>query len=203
MGREPPQPPQHHRDLGTEDAAVRVAFVDHHIPQPAEEPRPPLMRTQHAGVQHVGIGEDPSGIPTYPLPDLGGGVAVVGGRVDIAQAAGMAQPRGGAELIGAQRLGRRQIQSGRAGVPLQVGQHGKLISQGLSRCRAGADHDVLALLGCLCGLDLMRPRRVYTRFPQRLDQVGGGPGGPLGELRRSCAEFGHVRDTARSIGYSE
>ena len=54
---EPPQPPQHVRDVATEDAAQRVQLVDHDVPQPHQERRPPLVRGQDAHVQHLGIGE--------------------------------------------------------------------------------------------------------------------------------------------------
>ena len=39
-GADPPQPAQHVRDVRAEDAAIGVALVDHHVPQPAQERRP-------------------------------------------------------------------------------------------------------------------------------------------------------------------
>ncbi len=72
------QTPQQQGQVRTEDAARRVGLVDHHVPQPREEPSPPAVVRQDARIQHVRIGEDEVRVLAHPGPGLLVGVAVVG-----------------------------------------------------------------------------------------------------------------------------
>jgi hypothetical protein len=77
---------KHRRDVGAEDAAQDVGLVDGHDLEVPEEIPPGLVVRQEADVEHVGVRED----YVRAAPDVRAqglrGVAVVGGRVDAAQA---------------------------------------------------------------------------------------------------------------------
>ena len=86
-----------------------------------------------------------------PLPLGRGRVAVVRARADALEA----EAGDGAQLVGGERLGRREVERGGPGVGEQVGQHGQLVGQGLAgrRCR-------------------WRPRRARRRGPARPPRPG-------------------------------
>ncbi len=106
----PQQPAQHHRHIGAENTSVVVTFVDDDVAQIAQEHRPAGVVAQQRQVNHVGIGEDPPRSLTREAPNLARAVAVVRTRRDIAQRGnGIGQRHRGAQLVVAERLGRRQI----------------------------------------------------------------------------------------------
>ena len=109
-GGDPPQPAQHRRDVRPEHPAVDVALVDDDVLQRPQEPRPPLVPGQEGVVQEVGVGEHDVGVVADPPALVGRGVAVVRRG---------AHPRHGhrldaGELVGGQRLGRREVDRRRA-----------------------------------------------------------------------------------------
>ena len=53
--REPPQPPEHVRDMRSEDAAVDVRLVRDDVAQVVEEVGPEIVARQHADMEHVGV----------------------------------------------------------------------------------------------------------------------------------------------------
>ena len=62
MRDDPAQPAQHLRHVRAEHPAVAVALVDHHVAQPAEEPRPAGVPGQQRPVQHVRGGQQVAGV---------------------------------------------------------------------------------------------------------------------------------------------
>ena len=127
----------------SEDAAVDVQFVDHHEAQLGQEPAPLGMMRQHAGVQHVGVGDDDA--PLLARRDAGRRrrVAVVraGGH---RQAAGLRHRRQLRLLVARQRLGRKEIEGGRAGVAQEVRQDRQVVGEGLARSGRRDQHGVVA-----------------------------------------------------------
>ena len=69
----------------------------------------------------------------------------------------------GAQLVVAERLGRRQVQRPGARIRSQRRQYRQLVGQRLARRGAGAQHDVAAVMGEIGRRELMRPRRVTPR----------------------------------------
>jgi hypothetical protein len=101
------QPAQDVRDVRTEHPAVVVALVDHHVPQPTEQARPPSVAREYGEVQCVGVGQRVVGVVAGPVALVAGVVAVDGRCAD--------ELRGGREppsLIRCQGLGRGQVQNG-------------------------------------------------------------------------------------------
>ena len=120
-GAHPAQPTQHLGDVGAEDAAVVVAFVDHDVFETAQERAPPGMLRQQAGREQIGIAQDVVGVGAYPLTLLARRVPVVGSGAD----AGERQRAHGSELVACQRLGWREIDragGGRREEPSENGQ---------------------------------------------------------------------------------
>ena len=64
--REPPQPPQHVRDVRAEDASVHVRLVDDDVAQVREDVAPAVVVREDADVEHVRVRED----DVRPLADL-------------------------------------------------------------------------------------------------------------------------------------
>ena len=52
---DPPEPPQHRGHLGTENAAIAVRLVDHHVPQRAQERGPPGVVRQREACSRSGL----------------------------------------------------------------------------------------------------------------------------------------------------
>jgi hypothetical protein len=78
----------------------------------------------------------------------------------------------GAQLIGRQGLGRRDVEGRRPLVVEQAGEHRQLVAEGLAGGRSGGQHDVGAAGGERGGRSLMRPRPLDALPGQRLDQGG-------------------------------
>ena len=129
--------------MRAEDPAVGVALVDHHELQPAQERRPAPVPRQQRAVQHVRVAEQPPAVPARPVACVHRGVAVQRGRPHVGQAERVEGP----QLVGRERLGRRQVERGGPGVRGEPGEHGQLVDERLARRRAGGHHDVLAGVG--------------------------------------------------------
>ncbi len=156
----PPEPAQHHREVGSEDAPIDVALVDDDVAQRPEERRPVLVTRQEGVVEQVGVGEDVVGVLTDPSPVLGRGVTVVGGGPQPRQG----QPVEAVELVVGEGLGRREIERGRA-PPVRrertvhdVGEGGQQIAERLARGGTGREHDVRTRVGGLRRLQLVAPQ---------------------------------------------
>ena len=74
---DPHQAAEHGRHVGTQDAAIRVDFVDHDVAQFGKERGPLRMVRQDRGVQHVGVREHEIGLAANAAALRGGRVAVV------------------------------------------------------------------------------------------------------------------------------
>ena len=58
----PPQSPQHVRHVPAKDTPVGVKLIKHDVAQVAKEPRPAGMVGQDASVEHVGVGDQQTGL---------------------------------------------------------------------------------------------------------------------------------------------
>ena len=109
VGADASQPSQDVRDVCAEDAAVVVALVDHDVADAAEHPSPPSVRRKDRVVQGVGVGQQVVGVVARPGALLAGVVAVDRGRPGELRGAGEA-----AQLVGRERLGRREVEDASA-----------------------------------------------------------------------------------------
>ncbi len=82
-GADAGQAPQHVGDVAAEDAAVRVQFVDDDVLEVLEETVPLVVVGEHAGMEHVRVGDHD--VPGQPdgAPRGDRRVAVVGIGLDV------------------------------------------------------------------------------------------------------------------------
>ena len=195
-GRDPPQAPQHLRDVRPEDPAIGVALVDDDEFQAPPEGRPRLMAGQHAVVQHVRIRQHEPGVPADAPPLVAGGVAVVGRRDDARQGH-PADPLG---LVGGERLRRAQVERGAAAdravglVVCEAGQDRQEVALALARGGARRDDRVPALVQRLRRRGLVLPQLLHALAAQRLAQRGRHPVRHRGQRRvagRDPADVAH------------
>ncbi|MEI2690010.1 MAG: hypothetical protein V9H69_09945 [Anaerolineae bacterium] len=73
------QPAQHIGHMAAEHPAVDMQLVQHHVAQPSQQFGPLGVVRQDAGVQHVRVAEDDTGLPADAGALALRGVAVVGG----------------------------------------------------------------------------------------------------------------------------
>ena len=112
-----------------------------------------------------------------PVALLAGAVAVVGGRPGRRARA----PPSAGELVLGERLGRREVEHGRAALAARParradrGQRRQLVGQGLAGGGAGRQHDVLARARGLGGDRLVPPRPLDPAGPERRDDVRRPP----------------------------
>ncbi len=188
-----PEPTQDQCDVRAEHTPVGVAFVDDDVPQAPPQPDPSRVGGQQRQVQHVGIGEDPARVPARPLPDLGGGVSVVGARAHARQCVDVRGQFGDrAQLVGTEGLRGRQVQGGGLRVVGQRAQDGQLVGDRLARRGAGGHHHVFPAGRDVGGSRLVVPGTLDTLFaegpddvlvcPLRPVAVVGGPGRDLRDV---------------------
>ena len=91
-------------------------------------------------MQHVRVAEEPPAVLARPVALGHRGVAV---EAVPARTSGEAESGERPELVGGERLGRREVQRGGARVRGEAGEHRQLVGQRLPRRRAGRHHDVL------------------------------------------------------------
>ena len=142
------------RDVRAEHPAVGVALVDDDVGDPAQRARPLLVRRQDPAMEHVGVGDDPAGVPPHPVALLAGGVPVVGSRAH----GGVGERGDRGQLVAGQGLRRGEVQDARPRVLGEPGERGELVGQRLARRGTGRHDDVAAVAGQLCRLDLVPPR---------------------------------------------
>ena len=113
------------------------------------------------------------------------GVAVVGRRPHLHQV----ERPDRAQLVGGQRLGRREVERGGLLVLEQRGQDRQQVGQRLAGRRAGRDDDGLAAAGEVGGLRLMLPGRRHAQVLEPVHQqlrapsLASRPGGRSGPGR--------------------
>jgi hypothetical protein len=122
-------------------------------------------------VQHVRVAEQPTPVPPRPVPRLGRGVAVEGGGTHV----GHREPVERAQLIGGERLRRRQVEGGGPGVVGEPREHGQLVGERLARRGPGGDHHVTTGPRVLGRLGLVAPRHRHPPVGERLPQPGRHP----------------------------
>ena len=133
-------------------------------------------------MQHVGVGDDPARTLADKAAGLGRGVAVVGGRRDVAELRyGVDEGDQRFELVLAECLRRREIQDGRPRGTGQIAERGKLIAQRFARRGARRHDDMLAGVRLLGDGDLMRVRDAEAGGDEVIPQGGKNPLRPLPE----------------------
>ena len=164
------------RDMRAEDAAVGVALVDHDEAQSAQERRPVRVPWQDAAVHHVRIGEHEARIGPYPFALLPRRVAVVDGGTDIGRR-NLAQR---AQLVGGERLRRREVERGRPRIRSESGQHRQVVGERFAGRGPGRDDHVAASVGEVGGGRLVRPRTLDATRAQRRAEIRRNPRRPVG-----------------------
>lgn len=201
-GTDAAEPAQDLGDVGAEDAAVGVAFVDDDVAQRAQEGGPAGVGGEYPAVQHVRVGEYVVGVLTYPFAFLDGGVAVVhGGPHAVAERCG--ERLHGTALVGGERLRRGEVQGGRAPAVgclravQECGEHRRQVGEGLAGRGAGGDHDGFAVQGVLGGGGLVGPRVVDPGQLNGVDHFWPDAIGPDRMPARTRGQVLHMSD-ARS-----
>jgi hypothetical protein len=140
--------------MAAEHTTVGVDLVDHHIAQVLEELRPLGVMRQDRLVQHVRIADHDVAMQADRLARITGGIAIEGEGLD-AQLAGAVELQQFGHLVLRQRLGREQVQ--RLGLSLhRRGDHRQGVAQRFARRRGRHDGHMLAPLGGVPCLDLVR-----------------------------------------------
>ncbi len=177
--REPPQSPQHVRNVGAEHAAIDVRLVDDDEREVGEEVAPTRVVGQDPDVEHVRVGQDRVRSPPDRRAILARRVAVV----DRVSQRGRSQLREAARLILRERLGRIEVESARTRVAGEHVQDREVEAERLP-ARGSRRHDRVALRhDALPRLRLVReesadavPREclfhVVVKFPRYLAQLG-------------------------------
>ena len=186
----PQQPSQQQRDVRAEHPAVGVALVDDDVAQPAQERRPAGVSGQHGAVQHVRVAEHPAARAAGPVALVERGVAVERGGPHVREV----ELGEGAQLVGGQRLGRREVQGGGPRVGGERGEHRQLVGQRLAGRGAGRHHDVLPGVGQLGRVHLVGPRRAHAVVDQRVADRRGHPARPV---RDAPGPGGHPHHVAQ------
>ena len=182
MLRDPPQPPQHLRDVGPEDAAVAVALVDRRRTAAAcRERRPPRVRRAAArDAAMSGLVRTTSACRrAQSRSSIGVSPSYVAARTSIES-----ELADRTQLVGGQRLRRREVEV----VPAPVqrrGQRRQQVGERLAGCGAGRDH-----------------HRLDPTRPGRRPAPGGSTArrrrAPEGRRRASgSTQSGHVAQTVR------
>ena len=174
---QPQQPAQHHRHVRAENASVVMAFVDDDVVADRAG-RPPSGRGCAAatGGSCPGWRTSTGSVPARTAAPRRG---CRRRRRSARRRASRGHRRGqrvrGAQLVVAERLGRRQVQRPGPRIGCQRREDRQLVGQRFARRGAGADHDVTAVVGEVGGRDLMRPRRVDTALGEAPHHIWVGP----------------------------
>ena len=151
---DPPEPPDHVRDVRAEDAAVGVGLVDHHPVEPFEEVPPRLVVGQDPDVEHVGVGHHQVRFPADRGPAVPWGIPVVD---RVAEAGGIQLGESPGLVLG-EGLGRVEVERCRPTGPGQAVEHRQVEGEGFPRGGRGGD-DQVRLTGLAPGLHLMGVER--------------------------------------------
>ena len=176
-----------------------MAFVDDDIAQVAQHPRPPNMVAEDRNMQHIGVGKHPTGVVADGAPGVLRGVAVVK-RNQRAQRR-RCHRACSVQLIGAQRLGRGEVQRGGRGGGGQFCEHGQQVAERFTRRRARRDDAVHALAGEVRGCCLMSPQVLNSAIYQHFFQPIRHPLRPRcghASARRKIRNVRHRRPRMRT-----
>ena len=170
MAADSVQAAQHVRDIGAEDAPIRVNLIHNHEPEIREEAGPTAVIGQDSLVQHVGVCHDHVGFAAQPAPGRHGRVAVIGAAPDQLRELWLrlrqsAQP---SHLILRQRLCGKEVERLRVRLAQQRFEDREVVAQRLAAGRAGDDRGVLALSQPPDRRRLVRVEATYPEFLQRL-----------------------------------
>ena len=196
---DPLQAAQHVAQVAAEHAAIGVQLVDHHVLQVLEELGPPRMVRQHAGMQHVGIGEGDVRPRANGSARVGRRVAIVGVHADVVGALGADQGRERVQLghlILRERLGRKEVQRPRGRILQDGVEHRQVVAERLARGRGCGDDDVLAGRHALIRLGLVAIELAHAAPFERGLQARIEPLGIRLELGLHRREPPHRRDDA-------
>ena len=187
---DPPQPAQHLGDVGAEDAAVVVALVDD---DEAQRPRNAAHRSWPGSSERCSMSGLVSTYSAWSRAQSRCSRLLSPSWVVIRTS--RPSPASECQLVVGQRLGRGEVEHGRAAlVPRAAGradavQGGQLVGQRLARGGAGGEHDVLAGVGGVGRDDLVAPGlRDAAPGEARPTTSGSAQAGQLGVTRRAGRE---------------
>jgi hypothetical protein len=174
---QPPQAPQHVRDVGAEHAAIDVSLVDHDPGEVREHVSPGAVVRQHPHVQHVRVGEDEVRALSDRTPLLARRVAVVdrvtqetptgGRRCAAGRARGLRKASELARLVLGERLGGVEVEGPGGEIGRQRVEHRQVEGKRLAARSAGRDHRMAPARG-FERVRLMRPQLADPRARQSL-----------------------------------
>ena len=186
------EPPQQQGNVRPEQPPVGVALVEHHVAQAAQEGRPAGVLRQQRAVHHVRVAEQPARVAARPVPLGVRSVPVERRGPDIGQPERLDCP----QLVGGQRLGRREVQRRRAPVVGERRQHRQLVGQRLPRRGPGGHHDVVPGVREVGCAGLMAPRPVNAPFLERGAHRGRDPERPVDG---ASGAGGQLHDVAQRV----
>ena len=180
----PGKPPEEVRHVASENASIRVQFVQYDEFQVLEQPGPLRMMRQNPLVKHVRIAEDDFASRSHGRPRILRRVAVI--RVDaclFVRAQSVRPLHEVVELIVGQGLRRIEVQCPRFRVLQDPREHRQVVAQRLPRSRRRNDRNVPAVSRQLERLSLMGIQLVYTPRVENLLQARIERGWKVNKLR--------------------
>ena len=180
VAADPVEAPDHVGEVGSEDAAVRVDFVDDHVAQVGEEPVPAGVVGQNPLVEHIGVRQHEIAAVAQSATEILGRVPVVGSGEERLVPGGGLEPAEGAQLILCERLGRVEVEGAGERIPEDRFDDRHVVAERLAGGGAGDDDDAAAGSDMFDCLGLVR---VETLNAARLES--GAHGG-----RQALRQFG-------------
>jgi hypothetical protein len=141
--RRAPEPRDHVRDVGSEDAAVGVQLVHDHVAELLEGARPVRVVREDPGVEHVRVGHDDGAALAGGAPRVPRRVAVVDDGRDR-EAALREQLPEARLLVARKRLGGVEVDRARVGLARERLEHREVEAEALAARRGRGDDEVPA-----------------------------------------------------------
>jgi len=186
VAAEAQQPPEHVRDVASEQAAGHVQLVDDDDLDLLEELEPLRVVRQDRGVEHVRVRDDDLAGAPDRRADRGRRIPVIGRGGDL-QVAGPGKLGELGDLVLAEVFRREQEEGACRRIRGQRLEDGQRVAQGLARGGRGDDDDVLAVVH---GFDGFRLVGVEGGDAAALEAVHDPRVQPLGKGRRDRVTSG-------------
>ena len=177
-----------------------MEFVDHQMPQVAEEAGPAPVLGHQGGVEHIGIGED----DVAPVPQA---ATHIGGRISIEDASQQAfhpcqfeQTLTIAELVLGKGLGGEEEQCAGIGIVVQRLEDGEQVAEALARGSAGGDEHVLPGQTKSQSLVLVAVELLDARLAEEVTQPRGGELGQFDKGTLACGLVVDMHDLPGVVG---
>jgi len=155
--------------VAPEDASVGMKLVDDYVAEVLEQLHPLRVVGQDAGVEHVRIRDHDVPRRADDPPDVAGGVAVVGVRLDV-HIQRFHQPVQLRYLVLRERLGREQVEGAGLRLLQDRVQDGDVVTEGLARGSWRDDHHISASLDVRQRLRLVGVEGLNAPISQHGDQ---------------------------------